>query len=255
MPASSSSPAQPACGAWGPGSQHPKRLWVSGVAPPSCFQLSPSPGAMACAEPAANGRHRAGRLSPECSLVHASKAGSSRQRAHSAPLPQPGDQQGPEAAGEPCTLRTRDSSLRYLRTLSVLPLAPPSPGQACPGCLMLACLHASLHQLQPALAFIPLPGGGRPGLTQLQCHLFSNATRCCCAENVTGLGLQKPSAPEQPCICCFPFPCKTGLFLQMPTGIFLMAGDVFKYRRRCDLTVTSKAQLGWFCFCLSLSGH
>lgn len=53
MPASSSSPAQPACGAWGPGSQHPKRLCVSGVAPPSCFQLSPSPGAMACAEPAA----------------------------------------------------------------------------------------------------------------------------------------------------------------------------------------------------------
>lgn len=58
----SSSPAQPACGVPELGSQHPKRLRVSGLALPSRSHLSPRPGKVARAEPALAVEHGAIRL-------------------------------------------------------------------------------------------------------------------------------------------------------------------------------------------------
>lgn len=54
-------------------------------------------------------------------------------------------------------------------------------------------------------------------------------------------GFRSPQHRSSPAFAASPFPAKH-LFLQMPAGVFLLAGDVFRYPRLHSLKLTAKAQ-------------
>lgn len=60
-------------------------------------------------------------------------------------------------------------------------------------------------------------------------------------------GSRSPQHHNSSAFAASPFPAEQ-LFLQMPAGVFLLAGDVFRYLRLHSLKLAAKAQLGCFAF-------
>lgn len=60
-------------------------------------------------------------------------------------------------------------------------------------------------------------------------------------------GSRSPQHHNGPAFAASPFPAEQ-LFLQMPEGVFLLAGDVFRYPRLHSLKLPAKAQLDCFAF-------
>lgn len=60
-------------------------------------------------------------------------------------------------------------------------------------------------------------------------------------------GSRSPRHHNGPAFPASPFPAAQ-FFLQMPAGVFLLAGNVFRYPRLHSLKLAAKAQLGCFAF-------
>lgn len=142
---------------------------------------------------------------------------------HSAPLPQLG------SSRSPAQLVTPQSQLRTL--LSLLPRLC-NPGT--PPCSSTSQLWHPSHC---------------PAWASLSCNVTSLAEARGAA--VLGMswvwGFRSPQHHSSPPFAASPFPAEQ-LFLQMPAGVFLLAGDVFRYPRLHSFKLTAKVQLGCFAF-------
>lgn len=144
-------------------------------------------------------------------------------RHYSAPLPQLG------SSRTPVQLVTSQSQLRTL--LSLL------PGLCNPGTPHCSSASQRWH-----------PSHCR-AWGSLSCNVTSLAEpRGAAVLGKSGVwGFRSPQNHNSPALAASPFPAKQ-LFLQMPAGVFLLAGDVFRYPRLHSFKLTAKAQLGCFVF-------